>query len=144
MVTFGSITYVDGVHPSRFAPNATMARIKEVTHDPVPEVVFDLAVFDYTNTSSSYRGNWVYRSTRIPHLYAHPAMPVSDLAVRDDHGIPCLEFCADTNRTYFVESSTDLVHWEEIGEALSDESGEFEFEDKDAEEPTRFYRIVTK
>lgn len=50
LITFGNIAYENGAHPSPLSANAAMARIKEVTHDPVPEVVFDLAVFDYSNT----------------------------------------------------------------------------------------------
>jgi len=58
-----------------------MSRLVEYTHDPVPQVVFDLSFFDYTNTSASYKGYSCYRSYRIHDLYAHPAVPVADLAI---------------------------------------------------------------
>jgi hypothetical protein len=144
LITFGAISYINGVHPSAFSPGALMARIKEVTHDPVSEVVFDLAVFDYTNTSALYRGNWVYRSVRIPDLYPHPATPVVDLAIRLENAKPLLEFSADPAHAYFVETSADLVHWTNVGEATLEQSGEFEFQEEYADHPARFYRVVTE
>jgi hypothetical protein len=122
-----------------------MARIKEVTHDPVPEVVFDLVVFNYANTDPTDQGYWVYRSTRIPDLYSRTATAVADLRLRLENGRPLLEFSADATRTHFVEASTDLVHWEKIGKALLEESGDFVFEDDSLEAlPARYYRVVTQ
>jgi len=145
LITFGSISYVNGVHPSLFATNATMARIKEVTHDPVPEVVFDLAVFDYANTSPAYRGNWVYRSDRIPDLYPHPALPVTDLTLTFQNGATDLEFSADAMRTYLIEASTDLLQWQEMGHAVMDANGVFQFSAYPTGQPsTLFYRVVTE
>ena len=40
LVTYGAVTYVNGVHPSAYSTNANMVRIIEYTHDPVPQVVF--------------------------------------------------------------------------------------------------------
>ena len=143
LVTFGAITYVNGNHPSPYATYANMARIKEVTHDAVPQVVFDLAVFDYSNTNSTYRGDWVYRSHRISDLYAHPALPVADLAVTWENGMPHLAFSADPARTYAVEASTDMVHWEQIGEAVLEDNGDFKFVDGNAKQPQAlFYRVI--
>ena len=145
LVTFGAITYVNGNHPSPFAPTANMARIKEVTHDAVPQVVFDLAVFDYSNTNSSYRGDWVYRSHRLPDLYAHPALPVAGLTVTWDHGLPHLHFSADPARTYAVNASTDLVHWQQVGVAALEPGGAFGFVDASAQQSqSLFYRILTQ
>jgi hypothetical protein len=58
-----------------------MLRIKEVTHGPEPDVVFDLAFFDYSNTATNYLGSWGYRSHRIPDLYpvTTAARQVADL-----------------------------------------------------------------
>ncbi len=85
MLTFADITYANGVHPSPFSPNARMARIIEVTHNPVPggdtpDVVFDLAVFDYKNTAVNYRGSVMYRSKRVPDLY--PVITIVDQITR--------------------------------------------------------------
>ncbi len=108
-------------------------------------MVFDLAVFDYENTNSTYRGNWVYRSNRIPDLYGHPAVAVEDFSIEYQNGIAQLEFSADETRTYWIESSTDLTHWEEIGEAWLDAEGEFEFEDYYAgANQSQFYKVLTK
>jgi len=69
LVTFGYVVYVDGVRPNPSATGAAMIRIQEVTHDQTPKVVFDLALWDFGNTSSSYRGYTGYRGDRIPDLY---------------------------------------------------------------------------
>ena len=45
------------------------ARVREVTHGPNPEVVFDLEFFDHTANTASYRGTGTYRSHRVPDLY---------------------------------------------------------------------------
>ena len=124
-----------------------MARITEVTHDAVPQIVFDLAISMYANTNTSYKDCSNYRSHRIPDLYAHPAKPVADLSVTCENGVPLLEFSADDTRTYVVEASTNLVDWEAIGTALEDEqqSGDFSFEDDPSDESSaRYYRVVTQ
>ncbi|MCX6902338.1 MAG: aryl-sulfate sulfotransferase, partial [Verrucomicrobia bacterium] len=95
LATFGNVTYVNGVSPSRYSTNASLVRIIEATHDPVPQVVFDLAVFDYANTNSTYRGY---------------CLPVADLTVMWKNEIPSLDFSADPARTYVVEASTDMVY----------------------------------
>lgn len=146
LVTHGYVTYINGVSPSSAAPKATMVRIRELTHDPVPEVVFDYSIFDYTNTSTGYLGDFVYRSDRIPDLYAHPANPVTDLVVREANTIPCLEFSGDSTRTYVIQASTDLMDWITIGSAVQGEGpGEFDFSDLNARQfNARFYRVVTQ
>lgn len=145
LVTFGWVSYLNGVHPNPHAPRATMVRIQEVTHDPVPEVVFDLEFFDPSNTDTNYVGFSCYRSDRIPDLYAHLPEPVEDLALQYVSGIPLLTFSADATRTYHVQSSTDMKHWQELGEAsLEDADGDFAYVDLDASASTpRFYRVVT-
>src|SRR5262249_27001418 len=77
LVTFGSVKFVNGVPPSALGPNATMARIKEVTHDAMAEVVFDLAISQYNNPAVN-SDCFVYRSHRIADLYAHPPLAVAD------------------------------------------------------------------
>ena len=146
LVTYGSISYVNGVHPSTNSPGATMVRIVEYTHDPVPQVVFDLAFFDYTNTSKTYPGYFTYRATRIPDLYAHPAEPVGDLTINDDNGIPLLEFSADPTHSYSVQASTDLANWTTVGTPVQEGGvGDYDFEDLNANQfTTRFYRVVTQ
>jgi hypothetical protein len=69
LVTFGFISYENGAHPDPIAPSATIARIKEVTHEANPSVVFDLELSDPNNTDRKSKGYEVYRSYRIPDLY---------------------------------------------------------------------------
>jgi len=144
---FGAVSYINGVAPSSYGPNAVMCRITEVTHDAVPEIVFDLAMSLYTNANVTYKDCSVYRARRIPDLYAHPAKPVADLSVTSEAGNPRLEFSADNTRTYRIEASTNLVDWEAIGVAGEDEQaeGEFTFQDnRPSEFPVRYYRVVTE
>jgi hypothetical protein len=92
LITFGYTLYDNGVHPSPFSPLAVMTRIKEVTHEADPQVVFDLAFFDYTNRSAGYRGTGSYRSHRIPDLYpvVSASRGVADLiASVSDSGSRC-------------------------------------------------------
>jgi hypothetical protein len=144
LVTFGNVNYVNGSLPSSIAPSATMLRIQEVTHDESPEVVFDLAAFDYSNTSPTYRGTFAYRSHRIPDLYSHLPQPVTDLTVQFINGNPTLQFSGDQTRTYSIQASSDLTQWQEIG--LADYSGDGSYSLTDpasVEVPARFYRVVT-
>jgi arylsulfate sulfotransferase len=145
LVTFGNISYVNGAHPSPYSTNAAMARIKEVTHDPDPEVVFDLALFDYANTNKTYSGCFTYRSDRIPDLYSVLPQAVADLTVTFSDGQPHLEFSGSETRTYVVEASTNLVDWDQIGVAEPSGSGNYDFQDEQSDDfPARFYRIVTQ
>ncbi len=59
-------------------------------------------------------------------------------------GLAVIQFVAPPGKTYNVESSTDLVHWAQIGEAASTGStGGFQFIDLDVNLPAaRFYRIL--
>jgi hypothetical protein len=145
LVTYGYVSYVNGVHPSTVAPDATMVRIIEYTHDPVPEVVFDLSFFDTSNKSSDYQGYLCYRSDRIHDLYAHPASPVTDLLVVAQGGGMRLLFSGDPVRTYSLESSTDLATWAPVPTAVQDgATGEFSFELANTKDVRgRFYRVVT-
>jgi arylsulfate sulfotransferase len=92
LINYGSVSYVDGVPPSPVAPNATMLRIKEVTHDQNPQVVFDLAYFNFQNVNPHYLGTGAYRSRWIPDLYpvVTPARAIADLvqAVGDSASRP--------------------------------------------------------
>lgn len=125
-----------------------MARIKEVTYGDNSEVVFDLSVFDYNNTSPTYRGNYVYRAYRISDLYAHPAQPVTDLSVNVENGVAHVRFSADPFRTYTIETTTNLVDgesWEPVADAELDADGNCDFQEQapaDSDEQ-RFYRILT-
>lgn len=146
LVTFGYVVYVNGASPSPMSPTASMVRIREVTHDPVPEIVFDVAYFDYGNTSGTYLGYSAYRSHRISDLYAHPAQPVADLAVSYDQGTARLKFSADETRNYTVQSSSDLANWQELGPALpAGEAGNYSYDDSAANESgARYYRVVSQ
>ena len=146
LVTFGSVRYVNGVAPSSYGPSASMARIKEISHDTPPEVLFDLAVTEYDNTSNAYKDCYVYRSWRIPDLYGHPALPVRDLTVSAVDGYPLLEFSADPARAYTIQASDDLSAWHDIGEAtLNTEQSNYQFVDMEATGSTpRYYRAITR
>jgi hypothetical protein len=51
----------------------------------------------------------------------------------------------DMNVTYTIQASSDLVHWSDIGSATTDENGQFEYHDEDADNfVARFYRTVLK
>ena len=145
LVTFGNTTYVNGLHPSPYATNAAMVRIKEVTHAQPAQVVFDLALFDYANTSSAYLGCYAYRSHRVSDLYAHPASPVTDLNVVDQAGAAHLEFSADPARTYLIQVTTDLVHWISLAVPQPGPGGTYDFVDAASlTTPNRYYRVVTQ
>jgi hypothetical protein len=146
LATYGYVTYVNGVHPSAYSPNATMARIIEYTHDPIPQKVFDVSVFDAANTNSSYSGYLVYRARRIPDLYPHPAAPVADLVVTNQTTMPHLEFSADPARSYVVQASTDLTTWTTLGAPVEgEEAGTFDYFDLNASQfSARYYRVVTQ
>jgi hypothetical protein len=145
LVTYGLVSYINGVHPSSKSSAATMVRIKEYTHDPVPQVVFDLSFFDYTNTSATYEGYLCYRSYRIPDLYTHPAGPVADLDIELQNASPSLRFSADPSRSYLIQTSTDLMNWTTIGAPIQEDgTGNFDFTDEgDNQDTSRFYRVVT-
>lgn len=144
LVTYGLVSYVNGVHPSVYATNATMARIREFTHDQVPNVVFDVAFFDSTNTQPTYAGCLCYRSDRIPDLYPHPLMPVVDLSVTSLAGGPQLQFSADPTRSYTIEASSDQLLWQQIGSPTpGSQPDTFVFQDTSAKvSAARFYRVV--
>jgi len=146
LVTYGNITYVNGVPPSSNSPEATMVRLVEYTHDPVPEVVFDLSFFDSGNTSTNYYGYFCYRSSRICDLYPHPAQAVSDLAASRANSTVRLEFSADPTHAYLIQASTDLANWITVGAPLQEGgAGDFYFDDLEADEfAARFYRVVTQ
>jgi arylsulfate sulfotransferase len=78
LVTFGFISYENGAHPDTIATNATIARIKEVTHEASPSVVFDLELSNPKNTDRKSNGYRVYRSYRIPDLYSQQTGPESE------------------------------------------------------------------
>jgi arylsulfate sulfotransferase len=146
LVTYGYVTYINGVHPSSHAANATMVRVIEYTHDPIPQVVFDLSFFDYSNTSSSYLGYFLYRAIRIPDLYAHPSNSITDLVVNNENGRAHLEFSADPTLSYVVEASTDLKSWTPIGTPVEAGGvGNFDFDDLSASQfAVRYYRVVAQ
>jgi len=146
LTTFGFVTYLNGVAPNPQATNATMVRFKEFTHDPVPQVVFDISFFDPDNSSVAYRGYFCYRSRRIPDLYPHIPLPVSNLAVLYQNASAHLQFSADPTYTYAVQASADLANWQQVGAAVSgDQAGDFDFYDLVSSQSTaRFYRVLTQ
>jgi arylsulfate sulfotransferase len=147
LIDFDYVMYANGVPPSQTAPRATMMRLREVTHAALPEVVFDVAFFDFSNTNTAYKGSGGYRCHRIPDLYAHPALPVMDLSLDYADGLAHLTFSADHVRTYLMQTSTNLVDWIAGGVAVEDEAklGNFSFEDTlSIGLAARYYRVVTQ
>ncbi len=57
LINFPAIDYVNGVAPSTNGPAAWMVRVTEVTHDAVPEIVFDLAISEYANYQLILQGH---------------------------------------------------------------------------------------
>jgi arylsulfate sulfotransferase len=144
LVTYGLISYVNGLHPSATASNASMARIREYTHDAVPRIVFELEFFDHNNLQPNYMGCLCYRSYRIPDLYAHPSMPVTDLSVTMSAAGPRLQFSGDPMRTYTVEAANDRLQWQQIGTPTpGPQPDTFVLVDSGSTSAVRFYRVVT-
>jgi arylsulfate sulfotransferase len=146
LVTYGYAQFVNGVAPNTKDTDGSMVRIKEYTHDPIPQVVFDLAFWNYTNTVSTYVGNLVYRTFRIPDIYPHPLAPVAGLVLNVEDQIPVLSFSADPTYTYSIQESTDLQNWTTVGTALeSGDAGDYYYYDLDAGEAAcRYYRVITQ
>lgn len=144
LTTFAWINYLDGKLIN--TNGALMSRIVEYSHDPVPQVLFDLSFWDYTNATRSYLGYYCYRSYRISDLYAHPAEPIADLTVVENAGLPLLQFSGDPAYSYMIQASSDLVNWTNIDTAYEGEArGLFEFEDfGENQYTTRFYRVLTQ
>jgi hypothetical protein len=146
LVTFGFISYENGANTDPLATNATVVRLKEVTHTANPTVVFDLKISNPENTNTNSAGYEVYRSHRIPDLYSHLAVPVPNLTVQNQGGQPLLEFTADPVRTYVVQVSEDMINWTAIGQALPDDTnGDFSFQEASADQiSAHFYRVLTQ
>lgn len=145
LVTYGNINYVNGAPPSPTSTSATMVRIVEYTHDPVPQVLFDMEFFDHSNTSSTYKGYVCYRCIQIPDLYPHTAQPVTSLVLNFEDSVPDIQFSADPAHNYLIQASTDLQSWTDVGSPENDGSGNFDFVDVEADQfQARFYRVVTQ
>jgi arylsulfate sulfotransferase len=147
LIGFPSVSYENGVPPSTDGPRAVSARIKEVTHDAAPQVLFDLAITMYDKTNSPVNNCTIYRARRIADIYPHPVKAVSDLVVNDTNGTPSLAFSADDALSYTVQASTNLVDWETIGTPTEEPpgTGDFSFEDgQSAGMQARYYRVVTQ
>ncbi len=146
LVDYGAVSYVNGAHPDSVATNAIMVRIIEYTHDPVPQVVFDVSFFDNQNTNPAYAGSLCYRAYQIPDLYVHPTAPVSNLAMSVQNQIPLLTFSADPTHTYLIQASTDMSNWTDIGTAVPEDGvGDFVFQDLQANQfGARFYRVLVQ
>jgi hypothetical protein len=147
LVDFGYVSYENGASPEPLAPNATVAHLKEVTHQAEPQVVFDLALVDpANNVNTNSAGYLVYRSHHIPDLYGHPASPVANLIVQIEEGQSTLQFTADPLRNYMVQASEDLIHWNVLGTATpEDEDGDFYFIDDNGNSlAAEFYRVLTE
>jgi len=143
LTTFAFVNYTNG---TLLLPSpATMARIVEYTHEPAPQVVFDLAFWLY-NTTLNGEGYFCYRSHRIPDLYAHPAKAVTNLVIDGQDQTLRLAFSADPTHSYAIQSSTDLVTWTTLGTANPGENaGDFDFADSnDGQVGVRFFRVVTQ
>jgi len=147
LVDFGYVSYENGLPAETLATNATIVHLKEVTHEAVPQVVFDLEMADPTNNvNTNSSGYLVYRSHHIPDLYVHPANPVANLIVQIEEGQTTVQFTADPVRNYVVQASEDLVNWNVLGVATpEDDDGDFYFIDDNGNPPAaEFYRVLTE
>jgi arylsulfate sulfotransferase len=146
LIDFAAVSYVNGVPPSSYGPSVPVVRLVEVTHDAVPQVVFDLEISIYANTNVTYKNCSVYRAHRIADLYPHPPQPVADLSV-GFQGMPRLDFSADDTRTYIVQASTNLADWTTIGTAAesAQQDGNFSYQDtRSAGASGAYYRVITQ
>jgi arylsulfate sulfotransferase len=146
LIDFSAVSYADGLPATPQGGGSVSARLREVTHDAVPRVVFDLEVAAFPSASSPDTSATIYRAHRIPYLYAHPATPVADLLLSSLNDSAVLQFSGDDTFGYAVQSSNDLAAWTTLGVASESETqpGEFFFVDTRAPGgPTRFYRVLT-
>lgn len=147
LIDFPALSYIDGSSASPYGAGVNFAELREVTHDSVPQIVFDMTVRMDTKGIPSLLNSTVYRAHRIPDLYVHPPIPVTDLSVELSEGAATLRFSADDVRTYTIEASSDLATWEPLGTPIEDEiqSGNFEFHDLEVTDASsRFYRVLTQ
>lgn len=147
LIDFSAVSFADGKDSIPAAKGAVMARFKEVTHDAIPKVVFDLTLSKYDRASAGYVNSTVYRVHRIADLYAHPISPVTDLSVQRIDGAVELVFAADETRSYAVQTSPNLDTWTTI-ETLGAEdfyAGTFHYRDTQSTgTPARYYRILSE
>jgi arylsulfate sulfotransferase len=143
LITYADTEFVNNARPSPYSTNAHLVRIQEVTRDADPEIVFDFELFDYSNKTTTYKGNAAYRSYRIRDLYA--TRPVNDLAVRvDENGLASLHFTGDDARQYLIQASTDLRQWDNLATVQSDGDGNVDFDDEfSTGMDYRYYRVQT-
>ena len=145
LITFGNVDYVDGNHPSAFSPRATMVRIQEVTHEASPQLVFDLALHNYTNMATTYLGYSTYRSHHLADLYSQIPQPVTDLQIQLNGSHSTLLFSGDRRYTYTVEGARELGRWETLGVATFNGGGNYSFTyDEPAGSPAHYYRVLTQ
>ena len=147
LIDFSAVSYVDGTFSLSANPGTVMARFKEVTHDPIPQVVFDLTLSKFDSVAADYRNCTVYRVHRIPDFYAHPDLPVTDLSVHWTSGAANLSFSGDPARTYSIQTSLNLTDWRTVGtsDTAAFYAGLFSFQDPQAVgTPVQYYRIVTE
>lgn len=57
------------------------------------------------------------------------------------NGVFSLSFVGDTNASFRVWTSTNLVEWSALGAAIQASPGVFQFTDDSANQPQRFYRV---
>ena len=144
LINFGSVVYQNGVPPSVTNQNAYITRIKEVTHDAIPQVVFDLRISQYDNTNVN-AAMLVYRAHAIRDLNAHPALPVADLKLIPYNNSVLLQFSGDPARSYVIQASSDLRNWHWVDYALPDvDPGTFFFPGASFNQfKARYYRVLT-
>jgi hypothetical protein len=111
LITFADISFINGAPPGRFSESASMTRIIEVTHEGIPEVVFDIALFDDENQSPDYGGITSYRARRIPDLYP---ISVGVMSAAATAGTMTVVWNAVPDYTYRLSSSDDLLAWDPL------------------------------
>ncbi len=108
--------------------------------EPLIPVVFSAGA--HTVTLRVDDGTWNSTCTFTVEVLT-AAQPVGRLRPRLSEGHIELNFSALSNHTYTVQVSTNLLDWENIGQAVAQPEMAFKFEDAgSAQLPCRFYRVL--
>ena len=145
LMTFGNVSFVDGVSSEDLGLGQAHARIIETSDDTVPVKVFDLTAYDPTGGVTT-----VYRSERIPSLYPpqfvkSPRGVGNTLRMAKVSGLLELSWTASP-----VDSGHDAADWYMVyvsnfptgGFTMSDSTAYTDIEVNSGAESLVFYKVV--
>ena len=75
-------------------------------------------------------------------LTVRPLRPILITSIAFANNRPHLIGSADAETTYTIQRSSDLIQWTDIGAAVTDTSGRFEFEDETTFDEFNFFRVA--